>query len=135
MQTKRHYNKWTVNEVLSLQREYELLEMTISQIATKHQRTPYSILYKLEQEGFITNWNDARGFTEINSDNLSEMSFDLNSNQNLETKSQVDKLADRVWSLETDVKQIGTMVKQMFDNLVVANKPLVSKTRQSSRRL
>jgi hypothetical protein len=45
-------NKWTVNEVLSLQREYELLEWDIDQIAEKHGRTANAIMYKLDQEGF-----------------------------------------------------------------------------------
>jgi DNA-binding PadR family transcriptional regulator len=51
-----------VNELLTLQREYELLELTIQEIAQRHQRTVYAILYKLEGEGFITSWNEARGF-------------------------------------------------------------------------
>jgi len=45
-------NKWTVNEVLSLQREFELLGWDIDQIAEKHGRTANAIMYKLEQEGF-----------------------------------------------------------------------------------
>ena len=44
--------KWTVNETLSLQREFELLGMTIDEIALKHKRTPNAIMYKLDQEGF-----------------------------------------------------------------------------------
>jgi hypothetical protein len=44
--------KWTVNEILSLQREFELLGLTIDEIATKHKRTPNAIMYKLDQEGF-----------------------------------------------------------------------------------
>jgi hypothetical protein len=44
--------KWTVNEILSLQREFELLGWSIDEIATKHKRTPYAIMYKLDQEGF-----------------------------------------------------------------------------------
>ncbi len=44
--------KWTVNEILSLQREFELLGWTIDQIALKHKRTPNAIMYKLDQEGF-----------------------------------------------------------------------------------
>ena len=59
---KRGGNKWTVNELLSLQREYELLEMSIQQIAAKHERSITSILFKLETEGFIDSWNSARGF-------------------------------------------------------------------------
>lgn len=44
--------KWSVNEVLSLQREFELLGWNIVQIAQKHKRTPNAIMYKLDQEGF-----------------------------------------------------------------------------------
>jgi len=44
--------KWTVNEILSLQREFELLGMGIDDIALKHKRTPNAIMYKLDQEGF-----------------------------------------------------------------------------------
>ena len=47
----RHNNKWTVNELLSLQREYELLGWSIDQIAEKHQRTPNAIMHKLDYEG------------------------------------------------------------------------------------
>ena len=35
MNCKRHGNKWTTPEVLALQREYELLEMNIYDIASK----------------------------------------------------------------------------------------------------
>ena len=44
--------KWNVNEILSLQREFELLQMNIDDISKKHKRTPKAIMYKLEQEGF-----------------------------------------------------------------------------------
>jgi hypothetical protein len=59
---KRNGNKWTVNEVLALQREYELLEWTIQEISAKHERSIGSILFKLTAEGVIPSWNDARGF-------------------------------------------------------------------------
>jgi TATA-binding protein-associated factor Taf7 len=59
---KRNGNSWTVNELLSLQREYELLEWNVQQIAEKHQRTERAILFRLESEGIITSWNAARGF-------------------------------------------------------------------------
>jgi hypothetical protein len=44
--------KWSVNEVLSLQREFELLGLSIYQIAAKHKRSPNAIMHKLDQEGF-----------------------------------------------------------------------------------
>jgi hypothetical protein len=60
----RHNNRWTIPELLTLQRDYELLEMTITEIAEKHERTVNAILCKLQSEEFITSWNDARGYEE-----------------------------------------------------------------------
>jgi hypothetical protein len=60
----RHNFKWNINELLSLQREYELLEMTIQEIASKHERTIEAILYRLQKEGLIETWIDARGYQE-----------------------------------------------------------------------
>jgi hypothetical protein len=63
MQTQtRNGKRWSVNELLRLQREYELLEWSVQEIAESHQRTVTAILYKIEQEGFISSWSDARGF-------------------------------------------------------------------------
>jgi len=62
MNYTRRGNKWTVNEILSLQREYELLEMDIQEIALKHSRSVKAILYKLDKEEFINSWYDARGY-------------------------------------------------------------------------
>ena len=62
MNYTRRGNKWTVNEILSLQREYELLEMDIQEIALKHSRSVEAILYKLDKEEFINTWYDARGY-------------------------------------------------------------------------
>ena len=60
----RHNFKWNINELLSLQREYELLEMTIQEIASKHERTIEAILYRLQKEGLIETWIDATGYQE-----------------------------------------------------------------------
>ncbi len=59
---KRRGNKWSVNELLQLQREYELLEWTVQEIADKHQRSVTAIMFRLEDEGFINCWSEARGY-------------------------------------------------------------------------
>lgn len=59
----RSGKRWTINEILSLQREYELLEWDVYQISEKHQRTVEAILHRLESEGFIENWESARGYS------------------------------------------------------------------------
>jgi hypothetical protein len=105
---KRSGKKWSVNELLALQREYELLELTVQQIASRHERTQEAIVSKLESEGFISNWNDARGYLKIENNNSTKI------NNNV---SEVDKLNDRIWSLETNVEEINGLVKQMLQSM------------------
>jgi len=126
MQT-RSGNRWTINELLSLQREYELLEWTVQQIDEKHQRSVEAILFKLEIEGFITSWEEARGFdvqiyqktlNTYGNDNCCSNVCDENAIVS-DDISEVDKLTERVWNLETSLNEIGSLVKQMFDGMVV----------------
>jgi hypothetical protein len=56
-QNNRHGKRWTVNECLQLHREFELLELTVNEIAIKHNRTYNAIMYKLEQEGLAVKPN------------------------------------------------------------------------------
>jgi hypothetical protein len=49
---KRFGNRWTINECLQLQREFELLQLSVDEIAERHQRTPNAIMFKLDKEGF-----------------------------------------------------------------------------------
>jgi len=129
---KRHGNKWTINEILSLQREYELLEWPIQQIAYKHQRSIMAILCKLESEGFIEFWEDARGFN-TNSKDICLDSFDdqynesddvvfddismLEDEEQDDVKSDVDKLTERIWNLETSVNDMSSMISKLVDHL------------------
>lgn len=46
---RRHRFKWTINETLQVQREYELLNMEIEEIALKHERTVNGIIQKIEE--------------------------------------------------------------------------------------
>ena len=50
---KRNGKRWNIPEVIRLQREYELLNLPIDQIAKIHERTIYAIMAKVEQEKFI----------------------------------------------------------------------------------
>lgn len=151
----RHGNRWSVNEMLSLQREYELLEWSVDQIACKHKRTVNSILFKLQDEGLINNWNEARGFVPSathtwktteddffeDDEEMDEEMDDENDEDYVEEESctemddelfeeddssQVAKLTERVWSLETSVNDISAMVKQIFDSMVSKKRPLAS---------
>jgi len=54
MDYKRNGKTWNVNECLKLQREYELLKLSIYEIAKLHQRTPRAIMNRLDKEGFVS---------------------------------------------------------------------------------
>ena len=47
---KRHRFKWSINEILTLHREYELLGLRIQDIANNHERTFDAIIHKLIEE-------------------------------------------------------------------------------------
>ena len=129
--TTRSGNRWNINELLSLQREYELLEWSVQEIAEKHKRTVEAILFKLEAEGFINSWNEARGFnSQLYQTTWNSVESHENDVVNYDIVSETDKLAERVWNLETSVNEIGYLVKQMFDGMVakkVSNKTTLRK--------
>ena len=64
IENRRHGNRWTINETLALQREYELLGWDVEKIANKHQRSVTSINYKLESEGLVGSWAEVNGFAQ-----------------------------------------------------------------------
>ena len=106
---KRNGNRWTVNEVLSLQREYELLGWTIQEIADKHERTVKSILYRLESEGFIDSWKDARGF------DMESYTTSFETNDNDTDNDTNEELSTRVWCLEVAVNDIKDMIQHLIN--------------------
>ena len=140
---RRQGNKWTINELISLQREYELLELTVQQIAGRHHRSETAILYKLESEGLIDSWNSARGFVSedyqnsvssnkeqveaedveecCGGDDDEEYQFveeaESDDDDISDDESEVEKLTERVWSLETSVGEISSMVKNIYSML------------------
>lgn len=74
----RHNFKWSINEVLRLHREYELLELTVHEIAKLHKRSFFAILFKLESEGFLSsNWNEARGCENFDFSNQNNTTTDI----------------------------------------------------------
>ena len=54
---RRANARWTVNECLRLEREFDLLELSIQEIAELHERSPNAIMYKLDAEN-IADYND-----------------------------------------------------------------------------
>ena len=56
---KRHGLKWTIPEILRLQREYELMGLSIEEIAFLHYRSEQAIYWRIELEGFSCDYKNA----------------------------------------------------------------------------
>ena len=120
---KRSGNKWTVNEFLSLQREYELLEWSIQEIAEKHQRSVIAILFKLESECLIDSWETARGYSMyavVNEEEYDQESDEDESESEEENycESKTTKLSRRVSNLEINLKELTSAVNKLCDNII-----------------
>lgn len=67
---ERNGFKWGIPEILSLQREWELLQLSVSEIADLHGRTIRAIRFKLNQERFATFDEADNRLFPLNMDNL-----------------------------------------------------------------
>ena len=176
--TSRNGKRWTTSEVLNLQREYELLMLSVEDIALRHQRSVDSILFKLQSEGLInsnkdqlekesdadssSDYQDEDEEDEEDKDEEDDQDDDddeeYNDDQDDEEEEEddddeeyneeeddeddddsmpslisiddydqydnndcvectLDNLSDRIWSLETNVEEINTMVKKIFEKI------------------
>lgn len=106
----RNGNRWSVNELLQLQREYELLDMNISEIALRHQRSEKAILFKLVAEGFVDET--------IMSDN----SVVSNASPVIHPETTIDSQDVRLYRLECAVEAITHVVEDMRKTLVSSQK-------------
>lgn len=120
-------NKWTVNEVLSLQREFELLGWSINQIAKKHGRTANAIMYKLDQEGLAdynilyADYHNLDSRIHSSKPSLADESEedgnenDDNEDDGNEDGKSEDTLSSRMSKLETElckIKDLLTVINQ-----------------------
>jgi hypothetical protein len=159
-------NKWTIPELIALQREYELLELTVQEIAQRHKRTVFAIVARLESEGLVKIGATCRGDS-VNEDDTESVvddeddrtqvllanphakdkdyksgdsdseSDEDDDDEDYDDESDVNKLSDRVWNLETSVNEIGGIVKQMMElmsNDRQAHAQSKSKSKSKSKR-
>jgi hypothetical protein len=117
---KRFRNRWNVNELLQLQREFELLEMSIDDIALKHQRTPNAIMFKLDQEGFAdynvlySNYHGSNLMSKMNS--TLEIKPNLDNSESEETFTVSSHLENKLFQLEKQVQLLTQMLKKQTVN-------------------
>ena len=145
----RNNFKWGVNEILSLQREFELLNLSIDEIAQRHGRTPNAIMSKLDNEGMAdynvlySNYHDLNSpmpvhkSKELDLECLSDDGsvHDDSSDEDYEDEGDEDDdeefdddddeddhdlLSFRVTKLESDIKQIMMLLKELKTDLSVS---------------
>ncbi len=113
MENKRHRKSWTVNECIQLEREYDLLKLSITDIAIKHQRTPRAIMSKLDKEG-IASYSDLylqmpemmpRGNCTSHANNIK-----IGANIHNETALEIANLLDMQKSIVGIQSQINTIL-------------------------
>ena len=131
--------KWTVNEIISLQREFELLNWDIDTIAAKHKRSARAIMFKLDQEGFadynklyynyqktLSSDTSATSLPQVNNedDNEDEDNDYFENEDNEEDENDEDEddtLSDRVCVLETSILEVRDMLQKMMT--LLSNSP------------
>ena len=115
---KRANRKWTINETMKLQREYELLGMDVNQIAEAHKRSVDAIAHRLQHEGFIENRTDAKGYKELGiilscHDTVSEISEQVDDDVRT-LNERMEALIARVAVMEQTVAETNASIALMF---------------------
>ena len=112
--SKRSGNRWTVNECLQLQREFELLNLSVNEIAANHKRTPNAIMFKLDQEGFA-NYNVlSSNYNKLNP-KIKEVVFNVKKNiieEEEEGGEDYHALKQYISRLETQISSLTEMILQ-----------------------
>jgi hypothetical protein len=118
--------KWNVNECLRLQREYELLGLSIDEIASLHGRSPLSIMYKLDAEGFddfntlYSNYNKLNGHIATkqeqptldndDNDNNDESQSTISSIEDEDDSYDIDSIKNHVSRLEKQIINLTELI-------------------------
>ena len=118
---KRFGNRWTINECLQLQREYELLELSIDEIAERHHRTPNAIMLKLDSEGLADYCVLYSNYKICKQQEADEQgSSDEEEEQDDEEDEEDDE--DEEMSLKLQVLNLEKKVNQLTELLMKQNK-------------
>ena len=126
---KRFGNRWTINECLQLQREFELLNLSIDEISKRHQRTPNAIMLKLDREEFADynvlysiyySLNDDSDEDE-KEENSSEYGDEDCANDEQDDDEQDDDDGDDIDDLKHHVKRIEKQLNALTEMLLKQN--------------
>jgi len=134
-----YYNRqkedWGDKELQDIRTEYEIQEMTISQIADIHHRTPGSISYKLKNLGLITHNTLSRGYLDYKNSNLYKQIVERGKSSDTEKKikkevklkakteglpvstpfKEILEMQNEIADLKKDVKEMLRLMNALYD--------------------
>jgi hypothetical protein len=122
MDYKRNGKTWTVNECLKLEREYDLLELSIYEIAKLHQRTPRAIMNRLDKEGFVSYQDLYTVYPEMIPGTTNGTGYTNTSNNNINSENIQNETLQEIVSLLDMQKNMTSMQSQIDNILSVINK-------------
>lgn len=125
----RQKEAWTDKELQDVKTEYETNEMTVSEIADIHRRTPGSIGYKLVKLGLISHYMLSRGYTEYKSSRLYKEIILNDVNRNRDSKvntnrektppvkqnTEISAMRKDIDELKKDVKEMLRLMNAVYD--------------------
>ena len=85
----------------------------------------------LEDDTDADSSSDYSDNDEDEDDDYDEQDYEEEEMDTQKKEYNMNNLSDRVWSLETNVQEISSMVKQMFDNMTTQKKSRSSKNKSS----
>ena len=107
----RQKDAWTEGEIEEVKVNYQINEMTISQIADIQRRTPGSIAYKLKTIGVISDNTQARGYIEYKNSSLYKQIIEVSDTSKKEKKMKEDT------KVKTDIntRSIDILLREVID--------------------
>ena len=129
---KRNGYTWSIPETLRLQREFELLELSVEEISKLHQRTPYAIACRLVDEDFASQeckeisqylgcYNNSN--TSVSDDNISlsysEETTSQKSSITSDSEDEISTLKSQVSDLNSKLDSILSMLRRSNGGSVI----------------
>ncbi len=97
--TPRHGNKWSIPECLRLHREFDLLHLSMHEIANLHGRTVNAIMCKIQAEGWAS-YNDlyVQTYGQHTEENDLQLKSDLHSDDDSDAEESDEEFVPNVLS-------------------------------------
>lgn len=115
--------KWTVNECLRLEREFDLLNLSVQEIALLHDRSPNAIMYKLDAEG-IADYNNVfitRQALKVETKDESESELDDDDTSNYQEEDEEEEEEFDSYNIK---QQVQIITKQLSNLTAIVYKAL-----------